>query len=311
MIELIENNKESPSNEGQSGLWNCDRMNSLVSAICRQKAVGSTGLRRFDSLLGGGLLQGVYILAGEPGAGKSSFALQIADYIAAFGKRKVLYVSLEMSAAQLVAKSFARLSSQEKSQPLSFREIGNLLQAYHNAEPKRIEFLHSVINRYTAEIAPNISTQDSVVTLSDIRKLYDSLSGEFLPPILILDYLQLVGLEPGVVSANDTQRLSNVMRGLCDLSKHYQIPIIALSSQNRSKRGKSSLDSLDGAGQIEYGATGVWFLSVDGNSDEERQRNSQGNPRPVHIDIAKNRFGTLGSLPLMFDPSCSKFIERD
>ncbi len=60
----------------------------------------STGLTGLDEVLGGGLVPGsVVLLAGDPGIGKSTLLLQVANYVAA--KQKILYVSGEESASQV------------------------------------------------------------------------------------------------------------------------------------------------------------------------------------------------------------------
>jgi DNA repair protein RadA/Sms len=61
----------------------------------------STGVGEFDRVLGGGLVPGAVVLvAGEPGIGKSTLALDVAARAARAG-RSVLYVSGEESAAQV------------------------------------------------------------------------------------------------------------------------------------------------------------------------------------------------------------------
>lgn len=61
----------------------------------------STGVGEFDRVLGGGIVPGaVVLMAGEPGIGKSTLALDVAARAAREG-RTVLYVSGEESAAQV------------------------------------------------------------------------------------------------------------------------------------------------------------------------------------------------------------------
>lgn len=61
----------------------------------------ATGIGEFDRALGGGLVPGsVTLLGGEPGIGKSTLLLQLADAVSAQGRR-VMYVSAEESAPQL------------------------------------------------------------------------------------------------------------------------------------------------------------------------------------------------------------------
>lgn len=67
----------------------------------------STGFPQLDGLLGGGLYPGMYIVGALSGAGKTTFCLQVAENLAAVS-RDVLYISLEMSRAELVAKAVSR-----------------------------------------------------------------------------------------------------------------------------------------------------------------------------------------------------------
>jgi len=60
----------------------------------------ATGISEFDRILGGGVIAGsVVLIGGEPGVGKSTLMLQIADRLAEFGP--VLYVSGEESPTQV------------------------------------------------------------------------------------------------------------------------------------------------------------------------------------------------------------------
>lgn len=310
-MNIIQETAAPPAIEGErAAFWNSERMDSILAEMGKFQAVGSTGLAGFDVMLGGGLMPGVFVLSGEPGAGKSSFALQLADYVAQFGSRRVLYASLEMSAPQLVAKSFTRLRAMMDERAITFQEIPALMRNLMDEKDARAQLLFRAIHCYADEIAGSISTQDTVMTISDISRLYEEIPATDSPPLLVLDYVQLLGREDADAAATDIQLLSGSMRALCTLSKRYSIPIICLSSQNRGKRGSSVLDSLAGCSELEYSASGVWFLCVDGKDADERKRNVERDPRPVSLTIAKNRFGTLGTLPLHFFPAQSRFTER-
>jgi len=73
----------------------------------------STGLAGLDEVLGGGLVPGsVILLAGDPGIGKSTLLLQVANFIAA--SHRVLYVSGEESASQVKLRA-SRLGINQSS----------------------------------------------------------------------------------------------------------------------------------------------------------------------------------------------------
>lgn len=60
----------------------------------------TTGITDIDHVLGGGIVQGsVNLIAGEPGMGKSTLLLQIANSVAA--NKRVVYISAEESASQI------------------------------------------------------------------------------------------------------------------------------------------------------------------------------------------------------------------
>ena len=71
---------------------------SEISIEAEERTV--TGISELDRVLGGGIVKGsVVLLSGDPGIGKSTILLQIADRIP--NKKKLLYVSGEESAVQI------------------------------------------------------------------------------------------------------------------------------------------------------------------------------------------------------------------
>lgn len=65
----------------------------------------SSGLVEFDSVLGGGFVQGSFVLlGGDPGVGKSTLLLQVCAYLSN-NQQKTLYVSAEESAAQTALRA--------------------------------------------------------------------------------------------------------------------------------------------------------------------------------------------------------------
>src|SRR2546423_1519792 len=72
----------------------------------------ATGIAEFDRVLGGGIVPGSAVLVGgEPGIGKSTLMLQVANEVARAGK--VLYITSEESARQTALRA-ARLGVTSK-----------------------------------------------------------------------------------------------------------------------------------------------------------------------------------------------------
>jgi DNA repair protein RadA/Sms len=86
---------------------------TIATAITHDYKRLKTGKKSFDDLLGGGVVRGgVVLFTGEPGIGKSTLLIQIANYIAA--GNKVLYVSGEESVHQVSMRA-SRLKINEKN----------------------------------------------------------------------------------------------------------------------------------------------------------------------------------------------------
>src|SRR5436190_1854083 len=67
---------------------------SVSSLVSKDQKRLATGISEVDTVLGGGIVIGsVNLIAGQPGIGKSTLLLQLADAVAK--KHKVLYVSGE------------------------------------------------------------------------------------------------------------------------------------------------------------------------------------------------------------------------
>lgn len=287
-----------------ASLWNDSRLDSILASMGRMNQVGSTGIRSLDSILDGGLYPDVYILAAEPAAGKTTLALQIADYIASFGTRKVLFVSLEMSVPQMVAKSLSRTYSEQRDGILTFRDVIRMKQ-------EKLDTIKEAVELYRVTTASNIATIDDKLTAQEIAALLESaINSNELPPVLFVDYLQIMPNADENRNATDYQHHTANMRAICTISKRFQIPVFVISAKNRAKRDSRSMDSLAGSSDIEYGASVVMFLSVDGKSEEERAANMEASERPVTLSVRKNRFGAYGDVPLTFIPAQNRFIER-
>lgn len=96
----------------------------------------SSGVTEFDSVLGGGIVSGsLVLLGGDPGIGKSTLALQLANNISA--NNSVLYVSGEESAQQIKLRA-SRLRSGGEIAVLTETDLDVAVATIISAKPKLV-----------------------------------------------------------------------------------------------------------------------------------------------------------------------------
>lgn len=88
---------------------------SIATAVSNDKSRLVSGMSEVDTVLGGGIVAGsVNLIAGQPGIGKSTLLLQLADAVAS--KEPVLYVSGEESSHQIGLRAKRLGAKQSKLQ---------------------------------------------------------------------------------------------------------------------------------------------------------------------------------------------------
>src|SRR3990167_10836123 len=127
------------------------------AAAAKTKRI-STKISDVDDVLGGGLVAGsVNLLAGEPGMGKSTLLLQIANNIAA--NHNVLYISGEESGQQIALRA-ERLGVKSKSLQLGISTVANDIAttiASGDFDVVVIDSIQSIAVNEIASAAGNIS----------------------------------------------------------------------------------------------------------------------------------------------------------
>lgn len=97
-----------------------------------------TGIKEFDLSVGSGLVKGQSVLiGGEPGVGKSTLMLQIADRVAACGL-KILYISTEESLVQIILRA-KRLKLSSKT--LFFQSLNDINEILYFIENGGYSFI--------------------------------------------------------------------------------------------------------------------------------------------------------------------------
>ncbi len=248
-----------------------------------------TRIPGLDRLLGGGLKPGKQMIdAARPSVGKSSFGEQLCLNVAMQGHAAAMF-SMEMSCKEMTNRAVANIGRIE----LDHIEDGKLTHEEWGRLAEATEQLKNL---------PLFFDEQSALTLQDIAAKARTLKRRHNLKLLVIDYIQLCGTTNPKLSRH--HQLEEISRGLKSLAKQLEITILTLSQLNRDieKRpnGRPVLSDLKESGAIEEDADVVMLLWCE---QEGSESNLMG------LDLAKNRQGKKGKVPLHFEGSFQRWRE--
>ncbi len=251
----------------------------------------STGFNELNRRTGGFHGGELILIAGRPGMGKSSFAVNIAEYVSITEKKTVAIFNLEMPKEQIVNRI---LCSQALVNSNKIR-TGEM-------EADDWQKIGEIVNKVGA--APMYIDDTATITVSQIRAKCRRLKQTQNLELVVIDYLQLMQSS----GRNDSrqQEVSEISRSLKILAKELNIPVIALSQLSRASESRSDkrpmLSDLRESGAIEQDADMVMFLYRDDyyNPDTEDKNIAE-------CIVAKNRSGETGMFKLGWKGEYTKF----
>ena len=260
-----------------------------------------TNFKRLDSLLNGGLPNGLITLGAIPSLGKTTFVLQLADNMASMENTKVLFFSLEMSRYDLISKSLSRLSYLcDEFDNYTFDEL--------ISNDEHVDY-SKILEKYEP-IANNLYSIDY---LYDIREI-ESFIMQFKDNnpntniVVIIDYLQYILCGS---NGNDKQVVDIITKKLKELSKSLGITIVAISSLNRANYcGNITMESFKESGSIEYTSDILMGLEYTNSNGNDRDFEARKNPRKITLSVIKNRYGALGKINMDFNTLYHTFTEK-
>lgn len=276
----------------------------------------STGFPLLDQCLGGGLYPGLYGIGAISSLGKTTFTLQIADYIASKGNDVILF-SLEMSRDEIIAKSLSRetFRSAEKLKESPGHAIStrDVLQYKITDSVKQKVFAHA-LDSYTKTISERVFITEAMgdCGVADIRKRIEqhkAVTNRY--PIVFIDYLQI--LKPFDPRSSDKQNTDKAVSELKRISRDFDIPVIVISSFNRENYNEPvSMRSFKESGAIEYSSDVLIGLQlcdqISGAASVDTAKRAKY--RKVGLKIIKNRNGQTGDYILYsFTPRINCFRE--
>ena len=251
-----------------------------------------TGFADIDEKTSGLQRGDLVIVAGRPSMGKTSFAMNIAEYAAVDKKLPVAVFSMEMSGEQLCMRllsSMGRINSEKI-------RAGRLAEL----DWSRLTSTAGMLGK-----AP-IFVDDSVgLTALELR----SRSRQLLRKnreigLIIVDYLQL--MMSTEENENRATQISGITRSLKMLAKELNVPVIALSQLNRALEQRPNkrpvMSDLRESGAIEQDADVIFFIYRDEIYNEESEQKGV-----AEVIIGKQRNGPIGTVKLAFLDEFTRF----
>jgi replicative DNA helicase len=253
------------------------------------------GFRELDAMLGGLGPGSLNIIAARPSMGKTAFALTIAQNVALREGLGVAIFSLEMPAVQLVTRmlcSEARIDMNRLRQgQLTDRDFSRLVD---------------VAGRISE--APIMIDDTPDMTLMELRSRARRLRAQQKLGLIVIDYLQLMSGPNNGRNAgeNRQQEIAQISRGLKNLARELEVPVIALSQLSRAVEARPNkrpmLSDLRESGSIEQDADLVMFIYRDDYYNPHSEKAGI-----AEIIVGKQRNGPTGTVDLQFHAQHVRF----
>lgn len=249
-----------------------------------------TGFSDLDDATAGLQDSDLILLGGRPGSGKTSFALSLAFNAGVRGKRVAIF-SLEMPRKQLLRRWMAMATKMDmhrlRTGWIEDDEWDKVIKA-----ASRLSSLPIHINDAPANPLSAMRRR--------LRKLKQA-HGDI--DLVIVDYIGLI--EPEEATENRVQEVTKISRGLKQLAREFNVPVLALAQLSRKVEERSNkrpmLADLRDSGSLEQDSDVVLFLYRDAYYAElEHRAVEEGQENIAELAIAKQRNGPTGCVRLFF-----------
>lgn len=241
-----------------------------------------SGYSMLDTFISGLNKSDMIVIAGRPGSGKTTFAVNIAANVARrFKDTEIAIFSLEMSKEQIAS----RMLSAESLVPNTSISGG------------------MISNDEWIKLA------EAADTLSQMPIYIDDTAGINVPQIkaklrrmknlglVVIDYLQL--MESPNAHNSRVNEVSEITRQVKLMAKELNVPVILLSQLNRSVESRQDHrpmpSDLRESGSIEQDADIILFVYRESMYDKQNPNQSD-----AECIIAKNRHGSTGTVHLAY-----------
>ena len=206
-----------------------------------------TGFTDFDKMTGGLRPGDLVVVAGRPAMGKSTLAVNMAEYAAVHPNTRasVAIFSLEMPAEQVITRMLASVGGV----PLSNLRSGQI------SDDDWVRITSATNQLSEAKI---FIDETPALTPTELRARARRIKREHGLSLILVDYLQLMQV-PGT-KENRATEIGEISRGLKVLAKELAVPVIALSQLNRAvEQRENKKPVMSDLRECVTGDTPVWL----------------------------------------------------
>lgn len=275
-----------------------------------------TGIHALDHRLCG-IRRGKYItIAGTPGMGKTTLALNFANHfdLSAPADRKPvgLIITLEMTVEELKVK----LISARTGISTTRIETGHM----SNDERRAVRQAAAALADLTVEYIEGFSRVTAASVRARVDKVFRKHGGRI--DYLILDYIQLVDTDDDSGKETENAKLTEISRTLKRIANRYNIPVLVLSQLNRQWASRANKDpeltDIRGSGSIVQDSDIVIFICPNDQADPEgpvrklltrKFRGGQTGTDLVLFSGRQSRFMNIEDQPIPARPAQREFTE--
>src|SRR5689334_12540768 len=293
----------------------------------------TTGLESLNSKIGGLHKSDLIIVAGRPGMGKSSLATNMAFAAAQrFLRDSEDSIPPEKSAGAPVALFSLEMSADQLATRILAEQSGITSENLRMGRISQQEFRE--LARAAAELQslPLYIDDTPGLTIAALRTRARRLKRQKGIGMVIVDYLQLLQGTGKNGSENRVQEISEISRGLKQLAKELDVPVIGLSQLSRAVEQREDkrpqLSDLRESGSIEQDADIVIFIYREDyylkavepdmpspNETDKLAKYEEWNAKfaaaagKAEVIVAKQRHGSTGIVRVRFDGRTTKFSD--
>lgn len=303
--------RESNETEARASLTTIlkQAVNNIEAYMATRGAVQglATGYPLLDSKTNGLKAGDMFVIAARPSMGKTSLLLNIMEDVALRQQKPAMMFSCEMPSVQLVERLLFAHSGLQKSKIIGKKGLeAQDLQRFQKA---------ILLLKNSSLVLDDTAS----ITITELRAKARRVKREKGLSVIGIDYLQLMRSYSKQAQNSREREIAEISAGLKALAKELEVPVIVLAQLNRGPENRTGnnmgvprMSDLRESGAIEQDADMIGLLyRLSYYSENKEKEETPEDKGKAFLDLAKNRNGPTGRVPLAFIPELMRFLPRE